>query len=301
MPWRHVKTIALTGRAHRAAGAAPRWEAAGSAIQSRCSAPARRRRRTSWPVHCLKSRSERSSAGSAARSSCAAPHSAALCAGADLVAMEVPRAWQACLPAGAQLRMPAWVSQELLAAGKSPVTLPAPIRKEVRRHSRRNAYELRFSTDVSDVRRFYANLYRPYVTARFGAGAVLVDETAVPRRQSRNDAGHADGRRGLGCRHVASAARRDIASGMVRFRLRYRLARVPAKYSTRAASSGVPRRASAASSWGIPGRALQTVSCATRAALARPSGQHAFRSGPSGCGSSAGLPRSSRASMPRDS
>ncbi|MBP6106309.1 MAG: hypothetical protein V9E93_16840 [Steroidobacteraceae bacterium] len=98
------------------------------------------------------------------------------CSAADLVAVEVPRAWQACLPAGAQLRMPAWVSQELLAAGESPVTLPAPIRKEVRRQTRRNAYELRFTTDVSDVRRFYAALYRPYVTARFGSGAVLVDE-----------------------------------------------------------------------------------------------------------------------------
>ena len=32
------------------------------------------------------------------------------CSAADLVAVEVPRAWQACLPAGAQLRMPAWVS-----------------------------------------------------------------------------------------------------------------------------------------------------------------------------------------------
>ena len=99
-----------------------------------------------------------------------------LCADADLVAMEVPRAWQACLPAGTQLRMPAWVSQELLAAGKPPVTLPAQVRKEVRRHSRRNAYQIHFSTDLSDIRRFYANLYRPYVTARFGNGAVVVDE-----------------------------------------------------------------------------------------------------------------------------
>jgi hypothetical protein len=99
------------------------------------------------------------------------------CSDADLVAVEVPRAWQACLPAGAQLRMPAWVSQELLAAGKSPVTLPAPVRKEVGRQTRRNAYELHFSTDAGDVGRFYATLYRPYVTARFGSGAVLVDET----------------------------------------------------------------------------------------------------------------------------
>ncbi len=99
-----------------------------------------------------------------------------LCAGADLAAMEVPRAWQACLPGGTQLRMPAWVSQELLANTQSPFTLPAPILKEVRRQSRRNAYELRFSTDLGDIRSFYAKLYRPYVMARFGTGAVIVDE-----------------------------------------------------------------------------------------------------------------------------
>ena len=100
----------------------------------------------------------------------------ALLSGADIVAIEVPRLWQPCLPAGAQLRMPAWVSQEIDSAGEPSFVLPAPIRKEVRRHSRRNAYELRFSSDLSDVRRFYATLYRPYVTARFRAGAGLVDE-----------------------------------------------------------------------------------------------------------------------------
>jgi hypothetical protein len=99
-----------------------------------------------------------------------------LCSDADLVAVEVPRAWRSCLPSGAQLQMPSWVSQELLAAGATPISLPAPIRKEVRRHTRRNAYEFHFSTASSDVRRFYATLYRPYVTARFGTGAVLVDE-----------------------------------------------------------------------------------------------------------------------------
>ena len=99
-----------------------------------------------------------------------------LCAGADLAAMEVPRAWQACLPAGTQLRMPAWVSQELLVTTQSPFILSAPILKEVRRHSRRNAFEHCFSTDLNDIRHFYANLYRPYVMARFGTGAVVVDE-----------------------------------------------------------------------------------------------------------------------------
>lgn len=98
-----------------------------------------------------------------------------LCADADLVAMEVPRAWQSCLPAGTQVRMPAWISQELTAI-RSPYTLPAPILKEVRRHSRRHDYAVRFSTDARDIQRFYTTMYRPYVLARFGAGAVLVDE-----------------------------------------------------------------------------------------------------------------------------
>lgn len=99
-----------------------------------------------------------------------------LCAGVDVVVMEVPRFWQACLPPGTHLRMPAWVSQELLAEGNQPVRLPTPLRKEVRRQTGRNAYELEFTTDASDVRRFYSTLYRPYVTARFGTGAVVVDE-----------------------------------------------------------------------------------------------------------------------------
>ena len=95
---------------------------------------------------------------------------------ADLVAVELPALWRFCLPAGMPLRMPAWVSQEIRCGSGSPLVLPAELRKEVRRHSRREGYELDLSTEAGDIRRFYAELYRPYVTARFRAGAVVVDE-----------------------------------------------------------------------------------------------------------------------------
>lgn len=100
----------------------------------------------------------------------------ALSAAADLVAMEVPWAWQRCLPDGTQWCMPAWVSQEVQASDCGTIVLPAPLRKEVRRHERRQGYELHFSTDETDLQRFYGTLYRPYVEARHGSGAVVVDE-----------------------------------------------------------------------------------------------------------------------------
>lgn len=99
-----------------------------------------------------------------------------LCADSDLVGLEVPPCWRSFLPANTPLRMPAWVSQEILAGDDSPLVVPTALRKEVMRHCRREGYEVDFSTDIDDFRRFYAELYRPYVTARFRAGAVLVDE-----------------------------------------------------------------------------------------------------------------------------
>lgn len=100
----------------------------------------------------------------------------ALSASADLVAVEVPWAWQRCLPVDTHWRMPAWVSQEIQPTDRGSIELPMPLRKEVRRHERRHGYELHFSTDEADVRRFHATLYRPYVEARHGGGAVIVDE-----------------------------------------------------------------------------------------------------------------------------
>lgn len=96
--------------------------------------------------------------------------------GSDLVVAEVPPIWRFCLPADMRLRMPAWVSQEIRADKGSGIVLPAQLRKEVARHSRREGYELTQSDAAADIRRFYAELYRPYVMARFQAGAVVVAE-----------------------------------------------------------------------------------------------------------------------------
>jgi len=98
------------------------------------------------------------------------------CTGADLVVAEVPPFWRFVLPATMRFRIPAWVSQEIRAPNGSEIVLPAALRKEVLRHTRRENYEVEYSTDEGDIRRFYSGLYRPYVCSRFGVGAVLVDE-----------------------------------------------------------------------------------------------------------------------------
>ncbi|MGH8249528.1 MAG: hypothetical protein ACREVI_02340 [Steroidobacteraceae bacterium] len=99
-----------------------------------------------------------------------------LCADGDFAVGEVPPLWNALLPAATELRMPAWVSQEIHADDGSPLLLPAPLLKEVNRLCRRERYTVEFSTDPALVRRFHAELYRPYVMGRFGAGVILVDE-----------------------------------------------------------------------------------------------------------------------------
>ncbi len=99
-----------------------------------------------------------------------------LCAGADLAVVELPPLWRFCLPAGTRLTLPAWISQDIRAAPGAPLVLPPELLKEAMRHRRREAYEVEFTAAAADVRRFYNEFYRPYVTARFGSGAVLVDE-----------------------------------------------------------------------------------------------------------------------------
>lgn len=98
------------------------------------------------------------------------------CAGTDLAVVEVPPLWQSALPDDTQFRIPAWVSQEIRAAPGGVIGLSSALRKEVRRHRRCEGYTIEFSRREADIRRFYLELYRPYVAARFGAGAVVVDE-----------------------------------------------------------------------------------------------------------------------------
>ncbi len=98
------------------------------------------------------------------------------CEGADLAIAEVPWLWRFSLPANAGFRIPAWVSQEIRAADGATIVLPAALRREVMRHCRREKYSVEFSADAAVIRQFYSEQYRPYVAARFGAGAVVVDE-----------------------------------------------------------------------------------------------------------------------------
>ncbi len=95
---------------------------------------------------------------------------------ADIVAAELPWLWRPLLPAEFDLRVPAWVSQEIRAPQGSPLELPANVRKEAMRHTRREAYTVELCADSGQVGTFYRDYYRPYVTQRFGAGALLVDE-----------------------------------------------------------------------------------------------------------------------------
>ena len=98
------------------------------------------------------------------------------CADADLAVAEVPWLWRSCLPARMPLRIPAWVSQEIRGVAGTTIVLPTLLCREVNRLCRREAYEVEFTTDFGAIRRFYADLYRPYVSSRFGTAAVVVDE-----------------------------------------------------------------------------------------------------------------------------
>jgi hypothetical protein len=99
-----------------------------------------------------------------------------LAEGADLVAMEVPWLWRFLLPAGAGLRFPAWISQEIRAPAGARLAVPGAARKEAMRHARRENYSIELTRDDGRMHEFYRDHYQPYVTQRFGTGAVVVDQ-----------------------------------------------------------------------------------------------------------------------------
>lgn len=106
---------------------------------------------------------------------------------ADIVAGEMPWLWRGLLPAAFDLRMPAWVSQEIRAPEGAPLEIPSAVRKEALRHMRREGYVVELCTDGERLSEFYHRYYRPYVTQRFGPGALVVDERrfrAVSRGQT---------------------------------------------------------------------------------------------------------------------
>ncbi len=95
--------------------------------------------------------------------------------GADVVVVDTLFPAERLLVPGAYHRVPRWVKQSLPvagAAGKAGSGARAWARRVIRRHGYRIALE---ATDEARLR-FYRELYRPYLVARFGEAAILVDE-----------------------------------------------------------------------------------------------------------------------------
>ncbi len=94
-----------------------------------------------------------------------------------VVLTDLPALWGMLTPRRAQYRFAAWVRQELtLPPLGAAWVLPRAVEREAARMARRHEYTLDFAADDDSVRRFYRELYRPYVLARFGSGAIVVAE-----------------------------------------------------------------------------------------------------------------------------
>jgi hypothetical protein len=128
-------------------------------------------------------------------------------ADADLTLACVPRA-SARWFGGGYLHVPAFVGFRLPVGAGVEATLAGATRT-VRNHARRAAsagYGWTFSRDPADLERFYRELYRPFVDARFGAGG-LPRAAGAMRRDLRH------GGRLIWLRHGGSTA----AAALVRF------------------------------------------------------------------------------------
>jgi hypothetical protein len=99
----------------------------------------------------------------------------------DLVLGDLPPVWQALLPGGDALRLPAWVSQ-FLELPESGAALPRKLEREVGRLRRQRGYRVEFSGDEDDMRRFYREFYLPYSRSRFGQNAVVIPEARMIAR-----------------------------------------------------------------------------------------------------------------------
>ena len=99
---------------------------------------------------------------------------------AAVVLTDLPALWGMLTPRRAQYRFAAWVHQELrLPPANAQWVLPRSVEREAARLARRHAYTLDFTTDEESLHRFYGELYRPYVLARFGSGAMVVAESVA--------------------------------------------------------------------------------------------------------------------------
>lgn len=101
----------------------------------------------------------------------------------DVVLTDLPPLWSSLTPRAAQYRFPAWVRQELtLPPGDERWLLPRAVEREAARLARRHEYTVDFVTDAVVLRRFFHELYRPYVLARFAGEGIVVGEEEFVRK-----------------------------------------------------------------------------------------------------------------------
>ena len=113
-------------------------------------------------------------AASRAGSEAARPH---------VILTDLPALWGALTASAAQYRFPAWVRQELtLPPAGEPRVVPRAVEREAARFVRRHGYTVDFVTDAVALRRFFHELYRPYVRARFAGESIVVAEEEFLRK-----------------------------------------------------------------------------------------------------------------------
>jgi hypothetical protein len=100
---------------------------------------------------------------------------------ADILLTDLPPIWRVAGPLLAQIRVPAWIRQEIAVAFGQRL-LPRAVDSEVRRLTRKYRLSVDFARSSVLVRRFYHEFYVPYVTTRFGPQAIVVDEATFMQR-----------------------------------------------------------------------------------------------------------------------
>lgn len=100
----------------------------------------------------------------------------------EIVCTDVPRFWQPFLGIDCDLRIPAWVRQEIRLEPGQELPLDRDTEKEIARHTRRHRYEIDVTQDGSAFLLFFHKYYRPYIASRFGPQAVVVSERQFLQR-----------------------------------------------------------------------------------------------------------------------
>jgi len=100
---------------------------------------------------------------------------------------DLPPLWNTVRPLPADLRFPAWVRQHLDLPAKAAVgtwLLSRSVEREVARLTRRHDYTVDFVSGPDALRQFFRELYGPYISTRFGTGAIVVSEKTFLARSA---------------------------------------------------------------------------------------------------------------------